>query len=250
MNAYPPTVLLGGWGTPLSMLAPLIEHWPGEQHRVALDRVERTRDPLAEVWLSRLMGRLPEQAVWIGWSLGGQLAMEAARRFPDRVLAVATLCSSPSFLARPDWREGMPAAEMADFRRRLGADAMNQWRRFLGLQILGDCEARQARRELRPFLEQGPPTDAKTLFATLAWLETLDQREFWVFDQLPRLHLLGDRDRVCRWRGWSREKTPSRARLDVIRGMAHWPRGRHGQQARERLEQFIGGLMPGRKGDQ
>lgn len=249
MNAYPPVVVLGGWGAPLSMLAPIMENWPGEWHPVALDRVEPGGDRTAETWLSRWLAQLPGQAVWIGWSLGGQLAMEAARRFPERVVAVATLCSSPSFMVRPDWPHGMSTADMVEFRRRLQRDAAGQWRRFMGLQILGDCEALRARRALRPHLEQGPPADAATLLATLGWLESLDQRKFWASSELPRLHLLGGVDGVCRWQGWNPGDIPRSARLEVVEGMAHWPHRGHRRQVRERLDAFIGGLPWGRDQD-
>jgi len=239
MTVYPPVVVVAGWGVPASLVEPVFDGWPAPVVPVSLDTMasDPGTDPCR--WLDGLRPALPDRALWVGWSLGGQLAMEMARCYPAYVAGVVTLCSAPSFVARPGWPEGMPDGRMQAFRRSLEADPVKQWRRFLRMQVLGDVDERQALRQLMPLLEAGPRISLAVLSATLEWLEQLDGREFWNRCWLPRLHLVGDRDSVCRWRGAGLNEAPEDARPRVLPGMAHWPGGFHRRQVRALIERFV-----------
>ncbi|WP_234879028.1 alpha/beta fold hydrolase, partial [Salmonella enterica] len=45
----------------------------------------------------------PDQAIWLGWSLGGLVASQMALTHPERVQALVTVASSPCFSAREGW---------------------------------------------------------------------------------------------------------------------------------------------------
>lgn len=47
----------------------------------------------------------PDQAIWLGWSLGGLVASQMALTHPERVQALVTVASSPCFSAREGGRE-------------------------------------------------------------------------------------------------------------------------------------------------
>ena len=65
-----------------------------------------TDDPCAPGGvLEAILAHSPARAVFVGWSLGGQLAMQLAAHSPQRVAAVVTLASNPCFIARADWIE-------------------------------------------------------------------------------------------------------------------------------------------------
>src|SRR5436190_1638834 len=53
--------------------------------------------------LARVLQCCPARAVFVGWSLGGQLALELAATAPERVTALVTICSNPRFVATQDW---------------------------------------------------------------------------------------------------------------------------------------------------
>ena len=58
----------------------------------------------------------PDPSIWVGWSLGGVLLLEALRRgriAPDRLIL---LNATPRFLAAPGW-PGVPESEWRGLRR-------------------------------------------------------------------------------------------------------------------------------------
>jgi malonyl-CoA O-methyltransferase len=144
---------------------------------------------LAEL-VAALSARAPESAVLLGWSLGGQLALEMAAREPGRVAAVVTLCSNPRFVASGDW-PGMPAADFDRFEAGYGESASNTLRRFDSLQAGGADRPTALLRELRATRNGAA---AAGLQAGLEWLRQLDQRQLLSRLRTPQLHLLAGRD--------------------------------------------------------
>lgn len=225
MNRNLPIVLVGGWGLPVSLISPLVVSSDYSVTFLALDQVSAGESPVR--WLERQITRTPERAIWIGWSLGGQLAMLAADLFPARVIGVATLCSSPCFVAKPDWPGGMIPGLFDQFLQGLRADPFHQWQRFVRLQVHGDRYERESLRSLAGLLKSGPEFDTRTLISTLEWLAQMDQRSLWRQKNLPRLHLWGDRDPVCVWHGEHSHSLLEHAQTSLIPEMAHWPGDAH-----------------------
>src|SRR5690606_40237197 len=58
--------------------------------------------------VARIADRVP-RAIWLGWSLGGLVALHAALDRPAQVRGLAMLCATPRFVAAPDWPHAMPA---------------------------------------------------------------------------------------------------------------------------------------------
>lgn len=233
-----PVILVGGWGLPPSLIAPLLSSSDYPLTALALEQVAADEPP--RHWLERQLPHLPERAVWIGWSLGGQLAMLAARLFPDRVAGVATLCSSPCFVTKPGWSHAMAADVFEQFRQGLLAEPRGQWQRFLRLQVHGDRYQRVALRTLSGLLKSGPGLDVQTLVSTLVWLQRLDQRELWRQCRLPRLHLWGEQDQVCLWQGQGGDMLTAHSQTARLAGMAHWPGGPHVEQLKPLLANWLG----------
>ena len=189
-------VLLHGWGSDRGIwrpLLPLLRPWanitlldlpgcaPGTDGGAA---------PQLEQVLAAVLAGAPARAVYVGWSLGGQLALELAAREPDRVAAVAIVCSNPRFLSGGGW-PGMNPAEFARFSAALEADPGAALGRFDALQVTGAAQPRPLLRQLRS-LRRGRP--GRQLAAGLAWLESLDQRALLPTLAQPQLHLLAGCD--------------------------------------------------------
>jgi malonyl-CoA O-methyltransferase len=140
--------------------------------------------------LSGILDSSPERAVYVGWSLGGQLALELAARNPERVLAVVTICSNPKFVAAEDW-PGMGADVFQEFLAGIQADPVAALKRFDTLLVKG---ASQPRHLLREFQRLRRPDASAGLLAGLGWLAAIDQRESFSTLTQPQLHLLAERD--------------------------------------------------------
>ena len=168
--------------------------------------------------LERILAQAPARAVYVGWSLGGQLAAELARRAPERVVALVSVCSNPCFCSDGDW-PGMEPATFAEFRARLGEEPEATLRRFDSLQASGSQRPRELMRQLRELPRRGSPP---ALLAGLDWLCDLDQRDLLTELAVPQCHLLGADDGLLGPDLVSRLRTllPA-AQISTLEGVSH-----------------------------
>jgi malonyl-CoA O-methyltransferase len=189
-------VLLHGWGCNREVWRPLLVHLRPWANVTLLDIPGAapgcgsvTVPGLPEL-LSSILDCCPPQAVYLGWSLGGQLAIQLAARYPQRVQALITLCTNPRFVAADSW-PGMDANEFRAFTLSMSAQPATALQRFDTLQVTGSSRARGLLRQLRS-VRQLPPSDA--LLTGLAWLATLDASETLPSLDQPQLHFLAEQD--------------------------------------------------------
>lgn len=145
-----------------------------------------------ETVLEAILAATPPHAVYLGWSLGGQLALELASRHPQRVAAVVTLCSNPRFVADGGW-PGMEETAFREFEAACREDAAAALRRFDSLQAGGSRNPRPLMRQLRAM---GRPPAGHGLAQGLEWLGNLDQRRQLAALPVPQLHLFGAADQL------------------------------------------------------
>ncbi|WP_286239800.1 alpha/beta fold hydrolase [Neptuniibacter halophilus] len=111
-----------------------------------------------EAVLSLLAEVAPEQASWLGWSMGGQLALAFAERYPQRVEKLVTIASNPCFVQRPDWSCAMPEATHAEFEAGLEANLSKTLNRFVMLQTQGAEAGRETLKFLKQLLRETEPS--------------------------------------------------------------------------------------------
>ncbi|WP_276641819.1 pimeloyl-ACP methyl ester esterase BioH [Siccibacter turicensis] len=191
-------VLLHGWGLNAEVwhciTAELASHFT--LHLVDLPGYGRSQGCGAmslEAMAERVMAQAPEQAIWLGWSLGGLVASTAALRYPSRVQALVTVASSPCFSAREEW-PGIKPDVLANFQQQLSSDFQRTVERFLALQTLGTDSARQDARLLKSVVLAQPSPSLDVLDAGLEILKTVDLRDALSALRLPFLRLYGRLD--------------------------------------------------------
>lgn len=196
----PVLVLLHGWGmqsgvweTFLPWLAPHVRvrciDLPGSGRSAAVP-MPASLEALAEL----LLAVAPARAAWLGWSLGGLLALEMAVRFPQRVSHLLLMAATPCFVQREDWPSAMPAPEFRRFAESLRQDAAQTLKRFLALQCLGSVSAKQDLRVLQSSMTQAPTAAGESLQQGLALLGDSDRRARFAALAVPVLCLLGEQD--------------------------------------------------------
>ena len=197
-----PLVLLHGWAMHGGIFAPLAAALMQDftLYRVDLPGHGYSRDcdlPLRPNALcAALRARVPRDALWLGWSMGGLFALAAAR---DAVLApraLALLSSTPRFVQAPDWPQAMPLAEFDAFAQALAADYRATVNRFLTLEVLGDAGAQADLRSLRQSVFARGEPDPAHLRAGLDLLARSDLRGVLPALPQPALWLAGRRDRL------------------------------------------------------
>lgn len=146
-------------------------------------------------WADDLLSRAPPRAIWVGWSLGGLLAMEVARRAPDRVAGLLLLAATPYFVAQGDGECGMRSEVMGQFEQGLQQDLALTRQRFLALQVVGAEDARRLRGVLADLAGQ-VGADPEALAAGLALLRDSDLRQGLAGLRAPVRVVLGGQDRI------------------------------------------------------
>ena len=228
-GAGPDLVLIHGWGLHAGIweqLVPLLEtdfrvtcvDLPG--HGRSEWRGETTLDAMTDAVIDAVPGR----AAWLGWSLGGLFASQAALKKPAQVDALVLVASSPCFVRKQDWQPAMQPDLLNTFAAELQSDYKRTLNRFLSLQVQGSEDATAVLKALREkLLAHGEPsTDA--LRAGLDILRTSDLREQLSAIQCPALLLMGERDRLVPVNaGYEMARLMSAARLEVIKAAGHAP---------------------------
>nr|WP_318383380.1 pimeloyl-ACP methyl ester esterase BioH [uncultured Enterobacter sp.] len=191
-------VLLHGWGLNAQVWdcisAELTSHFT--LHRVDLPGFGRSRG-FGALTLNEMtdivLAHAPRSAIWLGWSLGGLVASQAALTAPHRVSALVTVASSPCFSEREGW-PGIKPDVLSGFQRQLSDDFQRTVERFLALQTLGTDTARQDARALKSAVLSLPMPSETVLNGGLEILKTADLREPLAALNLPFLRLYGRLD--------------------------------------------------------
>lgn len=199
----PALALVHGWAMHGGLFAPLVERLADRYtlHLVDLPGHGHARADAAalqpEVLATQLVARVPD-AVWLGWSLGGQFALRTALDHPDRVRGLVMVAASPRFV-RDDaggWPHGVSTHLFGDFGEALRRDFRGTLEGFLALEALGSASAQDELRKLKSqAFERGEPAP-RALQEGLALLDRLDLRDELPNLRVPSLWLSGRRDRL------------------------------------------------------
>ena len=167
---------------------------------------------------------LPEKIRVCGWSLGGQVGLEMALLFPDRIERLVLTASTPCFTVREGWPCAVPHEVLLEFAADLETDYEGTLKRFLALQARGGDEVKPVLKRLRDILFTRGRPDVQTLRAGLNILRESDLRDCVAMVKAPTLLLHGGRDMLTPVVAahWLAEQMPE-VRLEVLPGAAHAP---------------------------
>lgn len=242
-------VLVHGWGMNAGVWQPLRDRLAADWRVTAVElpgHGESGFDAAAtglDAWTDALLTAAPARALWLGWSLGGQLALAAARRAPERVAGLVLAATNPRFVRADHWPAAMPAATFHAFAEQLAGDAPRTLDRFLALQVRGADGAAETLRALKTATRARPAPRAAALQAGLDLLLNNDLRATAADLAVPSLWLFGGRDALV----------PATA-ADAVRGLApqarvhsvtpagHAPFLSHPDTCLDLLEHFAEGL--------
>jgi pimeloyl-[acyl-carrier protein] methyl ester esterase len=198
----PDLVLLHGWAMHGGIFAPLSERLAGRfrLHLVDLpghgdSRHYRPGD-LDPGRLARAIAAATPPALWLGWSLGGLIALRAALDMPAQVRALVQIASSPRFVRAADWPHAVEATVFREFGSNLVAAFRPAIERFLALETLGSAHAQDELRELRVHVYQRGEPSEQALHEGLDLLDRCDFRAELTALAIPSLWIAGRRDRI------------------------------------------------------
>ncbi len=229
-------VLLHGWALNLRVFDALARTLAHRFTVLAIDLPGhgRSTEPstlASEGWtLQRLAAliapQLPQDSLLLGWSLGGQVALQIALDAPQRVAALALVSTTPRFVRDLDWPHGIAAGVLAHIAEHLGTDYRGTVRDFLDLQVRGSRAALTALATLQSALSSHGETSPGVLARALEVLHHADLRGRLDGITAPALVLSGQYDRV----------TPLAAALALAAGLRQ---ARHHEFARSGHAPFL-----------
>ncbi|CAH0534647.1 Pimeloyl-[acyl-carrier protein] methyl ester esterase [Vibrio stylophorae] len=197
-NPRPALVLIHGWGLDSQVWRPLLPLLESHFDVQCLDlpgygqHQQVSADNLLDL-ASHLLKLSPSAAYWLGWSLGGLVATQAALLEPTRCLGLITVAHSPRFTANDDW-QGVAPSILAQFIADLEHNPSATLARFVGLQALGSLTARQDVKQLRAAIQNQTMPDHQALTLGLELLARCDLRSQLAQLQPPWLRLYGQHD--------------------------------------------------------
>lgn len=189
MSHAPAFTLLHGWGVDARVWQPLAPYWH-ENTRVGAPNwpgyfagscadTPAVADPSSLADTAHAMAAsLPQDSIWVGWSLGGLAAVALSDHLPPP-RGIILLGSGARFCAPG----GVTPDALDEFTHAFQRSPAAAWRHFLRWQSSGEPTPRAALKQLTALLGKTPPADTTTLAAGLGWLKTLDNRER--LDTLP-----------------------------------------------------------------
>ena len=144
-----------------------------------------------------ILSEYPQQScTLIGWSLGGNIALQLALDFPASVDTLTLLATSPAFVAREHWPLAMDTKTYAMFEQGIKKQASKTLKRFDLLQAKGDGKHKQLQHALLEYRKQQSLMDDDELAAGLALLADFDQASRLGELQMPVLWCLGEQDQL------------------------------------------------------
>jgi pimeloyl-[acyl-carrier protein] methyl ester esterase len=195
-------VLLHGWGVNNQVFRPL-QHALQQYrvHYVDLPGFGLSPNIDGEItqWAQALAEQLPQQAIWIGWSLGGLIASQVAINHPESVAGLVTIASSPCFMAReainlvPVWF-GIQPDVLAQFSSQLNRDLSRTVERFLAIQAMGSDNPKADIQQIKSLVLSKPLPTQQGLAQGLDMLAQVDLRATIAQIRQPWLRIWGKLD--------------------------------------------------------
>ena len=199
-DAAPGLVLLHGWGLHSVVWDPIVPALLEHYQVTVIDLPGMGRSPLPrgdydlDYVLRHVLAVAPASAVWVGWSLGGEIVTAIAARHAHRVKALLLVATNPSFVQREGWPCAMASEQFQQFRDFYDEDPEGTLIRFLSLQCRGSDRMKEDIRFLQEILYlQGLPAP-QALRGGLRLLSELDVRADFAALTQPLLVLLGAND--------------------------------------------------------
>jgi pimeloyl-[acyl-carrier protein] methyl ester esterase len=252
-GAGPDLVLLHGWGLNVRVWDGLVEELGDRFRMIAVDLPGHGRSPVSSgrgtpaerAWLiHQTLSSVSDHYSLLGWSLGGQIALDLAAAMPWQIEKLVLVATTPKFVAGADWPYGMAEAAIAKMAAQLQTDYERTVSDFLELQVRGSVEGGGVLEQLRNALFTHGQAHPTALQAGLNTLATTDLRATLSHVRVPTLVIAGQNDRItapAAARALA-EGLPN-ARYVEMRRAAHAPFLSHKKEFAALVAEFLGAAV-------
>ncbi|WP_448212576.1 pimeloyl-ACP methyl ester esterase BioH [Colwellia sp. MEBiC06753] len=194
-------VLLHGWGLNSGVFQPLAQalakHFeiilvdlPGYGSNVNHCPKEYSLENIADL----IVNSVAKPAIYLGWSLGGLVATEIARKNREHAVhALITVASSPCFQQQEHW-PGLKPELLTLFHQQIAQDIEKTLNGFLKIQAMGSTHIKEDIKQIQQLVMSGPLPSSFALDEGLSLLSNIDLRQILNTIDLPFLRIYGKMD--------------------------------------------------------
>ena len=196
-----PVVLLHGWAMHGGVMRPLAEALATQCTLYVVDLPghgwsRASSVPLEPHACAAAIAVITPPAIWLGWSLGGLIALTAALDLPQQVRALAMVCATPKFVRDASWQHASDPALVRQLASDLETGYHATLERFLALETMGSADPRGELRHLRELVFARGEPDVRVLQEGIGILDNTDRRAALPDLCVPSVWIAGRRDRL------------------------------------------------------
>jgi len=176
--------------------------------------------------------KIPDNSIIIGWSLGGMVALNIAKLFPQKCKKLILVASTPKFVTCENW-DGMHQAAADDFFERAYHEDDALLQHFIKLVQFPNRSSL-----IREYLTNNT-LEIEKYKEYLKLLFQSDLRAEYERIAVPILHVLGSNDALVRSQASNFKQLNGATSINVINGAGHVPFLSHKQDFLKMINEFI-----------
>jgi pimeloyl-[acyl-carrier protein] methyl ester esterase len=246
-----PMVLLHGWAMHGGVMQPLVDALAAQCTLYVVDLPghgwsRASTVPLEPRACAAAIAAVTPPAIWLGWSLGGLIALTAALDLPQHVRALGMVCATPKFVRDASWPDGSEATLVRQLATDLETDYHATLERFLALEAMGSADPRAELRELRKLVFSRGEPDLRVLQEGIGILEHADRRAALPDLAVPSVWIAGRRDRLVPPQAMQWSATRCGGQYVEINQASHAPFFGHADAVAQALRPLLTTPLPSR----
>ena len=223
-DATTPCLLIPGWGMRGDVFEWLL---PGLAQYFVVTTSDIVHYPAVDQkqqFIDELANSIDEPTWIIAWSLGGNFAIELAQQYPEKVLGLCLVSTTPKFINDEHWDVGMPQASWDKFFDGVASNPEKALRRFDALQVRDDADEKNLQHALSEYRRLQESYSQQDLVNGLQLLESFDQRDMLDTLRIPTLWCFGEVDAITNvYTAEEVRQLMPKADIEVFRLVAHLP---------------------------
>ena len=242
----PPMVLIHGWGMTGNIWTDIAKSLSKNYELYIVDLPGMGRSELIEPYsideiVDQVYLSTPNNAIILGWSLGGQIAIKLAVKYSNYINDLILVSTTPCFVKKNNWHCAIDEKNLLVFANQLTKNREKTMLSFLALQLLGSKDSNKIIKDLKRDFIDIDNENYKGLIPALRLLQSVDLRTMVSKVKAPSLIISGGRDKLtsCDASLWMQKRIKN-SKIKNIETASHIPFISHKKDVLNAISEFLG----------